>query len=165
MGLSFVAIAVTGFGLQNGRLLQWDPQDLVVIMVCLWALRLSWFIFSRWRRSPTEDVRYTNIRKNGHHLADWSKGVIEHLRAAGFSSGFGEYSSDSYYIVQRCGLERLDAGGRPYLGYWLLLETVADYQTRNIYGKNRPALLTTGLRNMSATLITWGELLVWWALP
>ena len=82
-GLSFVAIAVTGFVLQNGRLLQWDPQDLVVIMVLPLGAQAQLVFFSRWRRSKDEDVRYTNIRKMAI-IADWSKGVIEHLCVAGF---------------------------------------------------------------------------------
>ena len=162
-GLSFVAIAVTGFVLQNGPLLQWKPQDLVVIMVCLWALRLSWFIFSRWRRSPTEDVRYTNIRKKWSSSQIGLRALLSIFVLQAFLAVLVSIpvihitlSSDVVWSGWMLAGGLICASG-------LLLEPIADYQAAQyLRQKKRPPLLTTGLRKNVRHPNYLGELLVWW---
>ncbi|MCA9327311.1 DUF1295 domain-containing protein [Candidatus Saccharibacteria bacterium] len=62
-GLSFVAIALTGYVLQPGNLLRFDPQALTTVLVMLWGLRLSWHITKRIVSTETEDRRYVELRQ------------------------------------------------------------------------------------------------------
>lgn len=62
-GLSIVAIALTGYALQDGNLFRFDVQSLTTALVVLWGLRLSWHIFRRVLSTSSEDRRYVELRE------------------------------------------------------------------------------------------------------
>ena len=161
-GLSFVAIAVTGLLLQNGRLLQWDPQDLVVAMVCLWAFRLSWFIFSRWRRSEQEDVRYTDIRKKWPTKRVGLRALMSIFVLQAFLAVLVSIPVIHITLSRDVAWSGWMLLGAVVWAKGLILETIADQQTAQyLRQKNRPELLT-GLRKYVRHPNYLGELLVWW---
>lgn len=59
-GLGFIICAWSYFFLGNGDL--WKMMA-ITAMATLWAARLSWHIYQRYRRADAEDPRYSKIRQ------------------------------------------------------------------------------------------------------
>ncbi len=164
-GLSFIAIALCGFMLQNDSWFQWDPQALVTIVIILWGGRLAWHIAQRIRHTQHEDVRYLDLRKK------WkgSVAVNTYLRV---------------YLVQAVlallvSIPVVHISLRPdmawsvwvYAGFgmWLMgfiCEVVADRQLAQFMKNpvNRGKLMTEGLWKYARYPNYFGELTMWWGI-
>jgi steroid 5-alpha reductase family enzyme len=136
----------------------------LVVIVCLWGLRLTANQLARWRGLDDEDFRYVELRARagrlywplslaGIHLMP-SVWVFLGLLAVfpAFSGGRGWGALD--------GLAALVAGGA------VVLETVADRQLRRFLRDRRDpaAILDSGLWALSRHPNYLGELLFWWGL-
>lgn len=163
-GLSFIAIAVSGFFLQDGHRLRWDPQALATLLVMVWGGRLSWHIWQRFRRSGQEDMRYVELRKK------WKGSVATNA----FFRIFVVQSLLALLVsipVIHINLET-DVGWSLWiyagLGLWLVgfaCEVVADAQLKHFLmnPKNHGKLMTEGLWKYSRYPNYFGEITMWWA--
>lgn len=59
-GAVFIVIAATTYALGDSGAV----QLLLLVLVSIWGLRLSLYIYRRWRRSSEEDHRYQQLRKD-----------------------------------------------------------------------------------------------------
>lgn len=164
-GLSFIAIALTGFWLQDGRLLRWDPQALVTLLVIIWGGRLAWHIGRRILSTSHEDERYVELRKK------WRENValntffriylLQSLLALLVSIpvvhiNLAEDTGWSFWVL----------GG---LVLWLIgfaIEATADKQLAGFLAEpvNRGRLMKKGLWKYARYPNYFGELTMWWAI-
>lgn len=134
---------------------------LVLILVTLWAVRLSGYL--TWRNwGPHEDHRYANIRKNNEpHFWFSSLYIVFGLQAllAWVISAplFGAIASKS-------ALNSWDIFGTTLLIFGFLWESIADWQLSKFKAKpnNAGKVLNTGLWQYCRHPNYFGECCVWW---
>jgi steroid 5-alpha reductase family enzyme len=137
---------------------------LALLMVSLWAVRLSWYIGRRWWHSPIEDPRYVLLRRN------WPQRWLPLQIFA------------RIYLLQACLATAVAlpviiiVNTNPAIGWWtyigltiwcggLALEIIADYQLASFMKTGqRNRLLTTGLRRWIRHPNYLGEISLWWGL-
>jgi steroid 5-alpha reductase family enzyme len=164
-GLSCIAIAVTGFFLQDGHELRWDAQALTTLLVVLWGGRLSWHIARRISLTDHEDKRYVELRKK------WRGNISVHT----FLRVFLLQSFLALVVcipVVHINLEQ-DPRWSPWifagLTVWLtgfVIEIIADKQLAGFTRKpeNAGKLIRSGLWRYARYPNYFGELIMWWGI-
>jgi steroid 5-alpha reductase family enzyme len=152
--LAAVTYVYTGLGLNERNIL-------LIIIVSLWALRLS--VYLSWRNwAPHEDHRYQAIRKNNEPYF-WLKSIyivfaLQALLAWVVSLPLmGIANSDS-------ALQWLDYLGLMLFLFGLCWQSIADWQLARFKAipGNRGAVLDTGLWRYSRHPNYFGEFCIWW---
>jgi steroid 5-alpha reductase family enzyme len=146
-------------------LLQATPNArawLVFALVCIWAVRLTWNCFDRWRSLADEDFRYRDLReKSGPLFPLVNLAGIELfptlLVFAGCLPLFAVATSPEP-------LGWLDAVAALLMVAAIALETVADRQLRAHRATGGTGVLTSGVWARSQHPNYLGELGVWWSL-
>jgi len=157
-GLGFVGVA---------WVMQWlylDGWVLPIIMVSLWGLRLSGYLFIRWIRSEREDWRYTKMRES------WKGNIV----LQSFLKVF-VLQGVLMWIIALPIIQTTQPEGVPnflripglilFTTGWLW-QSIADWQLFQFKSnrKNKGKILTTGLWKFSRHPNYFGEILVWWGI-
>lgn len=137
----------------------------LVGLVSVWGLRLSYHIWTRWKRSSSEDPRYVELRKS------WPasyRALNRYLRIFVVQALLATMIAAPVIV----GIAR---GGE--LGLWAAVgaviwmvgfccELVADYQLGHFLRQNQSSgtLMTSGLWRYSRHPNYFGEMVMWWGL-
>lgn len=136
---------------------------LVDILVTIWGLRLSWHIYTRFRRSPKQDERYTAM------MAQWpSKGrwVQVFVKIFFLQAVLVTVISLPVILVHlfEPGMRKLVIAG---LVVWVIgfaFEAVADGQLKAFLRQSRGGLMKSGLWRYSRHPNYFGEITMWWGV-
>lgn len=161
-GGAFIVIALSSLFLGSSRgFLQYLVSGLVV----LWALRLSFYILGRFKRSKGEDPRYGEVRKQWRE----SEAVNAYLRIFLAQGILALLVSVSVIMVNLS--NETSAGSTTYVGVvvWFtgfLFESIGDSQLRTHLAdpKNRNRLMTSGLWRYTRHPNYFGEAVQWWGI-
>lgn len=141
-----------------------DIRKLIVfILVLIWGLRLSIYIFQRNRRKG-EDFRYKHWRDTWKHF------ILRSFLQIFLLQGFFMYliSFPVWYINYHPGevLTTFDSIGLILFGIGFLFESVGDMQLAFYKQdpKNKGKLITTGLWKYTRHPNYFGEVLIWWGI-
>lgn len=164
-GLSFVGIALTGFWLQDGRLLRWDSQALVTLLVIVWGCRLAWHIGQRIARTSKEDERYVELRKK------WRGNVAlnTYFRVYLLQSLLALVVSIPVMHINLAQDTRWSFWVFVGLGMWLvgfMVELIADKQLADFVAnpKNNGKLMDQGFWKYARHPNYFGEITMWWGI-
>lgn len=159
-GLGFIVIALYAI-IQSGVI---DLRKIIVtILVSLWGLRLSVYIYLR-NRNKGEDFRYAEWRRRWKFF--YLRSYLQVFLLQGFLMLV--VSSPVWFINFNTGgtLGIWDFLGLVFFGSGFFIESLADQQLtehkRNPVNKGR--LLTTGLWSVSRHPNYFGEALIWWGI-
>ena len=160
-GGAFIIIALTSLFLGNRGPLQYLVSGLVVI----WGLRLSFYIFKRFRRSENEDPRYANMRKSWRG----SMFVNAYFRVFITQGLLALLVSASVIVINLLGQVAIGPIALAGLAVWIagfLFESVSDSQLRVHLEdpKNKGKLMTTGLWRYTRHPNYFGEATQWWGI-
>jgi len=164
-GLSITAISVTGFFLQHGKKVKWDPQSLATMLVLAWGVRLALRMYRRLKARKVQDKRYDEI------INKWKTGskTAIFLRIFVAQSVLAIIVSIPIIHINLSGdtgWSWLTFAGLAMFTIGLTLETVADRQLDQFRAANKQPgqLFRGGLRNIVRYPNYLGEMLVWWGL-
>ena len=138
---------------------------LLLVLVTIWAARLGWHLFARWRRMGHEDSRYAAMRaKAGDTFAGWSLWSIFWVQGA-------IMWVISWPLQAAMAAPSVPFGWLDYLGSaiamgGIVLETIADIQLARFMEdpKNRGKVLDTGAWAWSRHPNYFGDAATWWGL-
>lgn len=164
-GLSCIAIAVTGFFLQDGHTLRWNSQALTTLLVIVWGSRLAWHIAKRIRRTDHEDERYVALRKK------WRGNLA-------VNTFFRIYIVQSVLaLIVSIPVVHINLVQDPQWSWWVyagavvwvigfITESIADRQLATFVTepKNKGKLMDKGLWRYARYPNYFGELTMWWAM-
>jgi steroid 5-alpha reductase family enzyme len=164
-GLSFIAIAVTGFFLQDGHQLRWDSQALTTLLVIVWGSRLAWHIAHRIRRTEHEDARYVALRKK------WRGNLVVNtfFRVYVVQSVLALIVSIPVVHINLAAEARWNMFVFVGAALWLcgfIIESIADHQLARFVSDpaNKGKLMDRGLWRYARYPNYFGELTMWWAM-
>lgn len=163
-GIYFVAISVFTFFFSNPA---FDTRLIVLLLVVVWAFRLSSHILKRYLRT-TEDARYLNWRKQ------WGTGVYFYVRS--FLQVFLLQSilavliASPLIIIEQFGrdgvrLVPLILGISVWV-FGFIFETIADHQLKKFLSEpeNKGNIMQSGLWKYSRHPNYFGEVTQWWGI-
>jgi steroid 5-alpha reductase family enzyme len=160
-GGAFIVIALSSLFLGSRGF----PQYLVSGLVALWALRLSFYILRRFKRSKSEDPRYGEMRKQWRG----SEAVNAYLRIFLVQGALALLISISVIMVNLS--SETSVGPIAYTGIvvWIigfLFESIGDSQLRThlANSENRNKLMTSGLWHYTRHPNYFGEAMQWWGM-
>ncbi|MEP0522270.1 MAG: DUF1295 domain-containing protein [Hyphomicrobiales bacterium] len=142
-------------------------QSLFLLLICIWAARLSLYLISRFAKDAVEDRRYSAMRRNGGEHFWWRslfkifalQAVIMWIVASPLHVALNtEKDTTALSGLIIFGIVLFLAG--------LLFECVADQQLSKFKDANpdSDALLTNGLWSWSRHPNYFGEAVLWWGL-
>ena len=160
--LGFVLIAWTAFALADGAEAR---KTLVVVLVTVWGLRLTAYMWWR-KRGEGEDFRYQEMRRrHGRRFP-----LVSLFRVFGLQ-GLGMWAVSLPVQAAQvpgspAGLTLLDFAG---LGLWtvgMVFEAGGDLQLRRFLAdpRNRGAVMDRGLWRYTRHPNYFGDFCVWWGL-
>lgn len=161
-GLGFVTLIVAlvlNDGFENKKGL------IVLLMILLWGLRLSYYLFKRNNGKP-EDYRYVNLRKKwGKKFAMLKaflnvyalQGVVLYLISLSYINIFSKGNKE-FIILDYIGI-----------GIWIIgyvFEVVGDNQLKVFKSKeeNKGRIIKTGLWKYTRHPNYFGEATMWWGI-
>ncbi len=164
-GLSFVAIAVTGYFLGGGHQVPFSTKTLVLVLVLVWALRLATHIGRRLLKSKSEDPRYTELRSRWKSQSGLQT-FIRIFVVQSFLSLLVSIPIIHIHLLQEPEWSWLAVVG---LAIWVIgfvIEVVADHQLATFVANpaNKGKLMTKGLWSLSRHPNYFGELVMWWGV-
>ncbi len=138
-----------------------DRAMLVLVLLALWALRLS--LYLTWRNwGPHEDHRYAEIRRNNSpHFGFKSLYIVFGLQAVlAWVISLPVLGA----MVSTADINFLDIAGIALVGLGLIWETIADWQLSAFKAKpeNQGRVLDRGLWRYCRHPNYFGECCVWW---
>ncbi|QEE16253.1 DUF1295 domain-containing protein [Promethearchaeum syntrophicum] len=163
---SFIPIVIALYLLfTSSDLVNTVRQYIVVLMVCLWGLRLTWNWVRQWRGINHEDWRYVNFRK-------------KYVKSFWFINLTGIQLMPTILVFFGCLslFPALNSGTNnfQFLDYIaliitlgaIILETFADFQMKNFMKtrKDPQLIMDKGLWGKSRHPNYLGEMLFWWGL-
>lgn len=142
----------------------WTPRVVVTTLVLIWALRLGFHLYKRWRSSSEEDYRYNELRKkwkkhpalHAYFEIYLTQGILAWVVSMPVMIiNFIDGPADTWLII---GLVVWFVG--------LLFEAVSDHQLAKFKqnAANKGRLLTTGLWRFTRHPNYFGEVVVWWGI-
>lgn len=162
-GLSFAVISLVAFAVSPGS---GDPvrRAFIVVLTCLWGLRLGTHILLRQRKDPGEDPRYTELmsRRTGDpRLAALRSVFLLQAVAAWFISlplQVGLVSSRHSGVLLWIGVLVWVVG--------FVFESVGDYQLTRFRASpdSRGRVMDRGLWRYTRHPNYFGDAAVWWGL-
>ncbi len=161
-GVSFVMIVVA--------LQLWQRQTnavsvLMQLLVVIWAIRLSWHIFRRFRCSVKQDERYTALMQTWPTKGHWGQVF---LRIFVMQALLASVVSAPIMVTHTGGALRVRVATIVGLVVWatgFIYEVVADRQLKQfLMSVDRPVLMTRGLWRYSRHPNYFGEITMWWGL-
>jgi len=164
-GLSFLLIFLSAGQSLTG---EWsDRQKLIGLLVFIWSMRLSGYIFLRSLKLKKEDYRYAQFRK------DWGKNanITAYFRVFILQGFLALIIGSPLILIHSYDSNTAFGTGWDFLGLslWIigfLFEAIGDYQ-KNIFKKNpknKGKILTTGLWKYTRHPNYFGDALLWWGL-
>lgn len=165
-GLVFIVIALTTYVLQPEKNPALDTSEVATALVVVWGARLTWHIFSRFRKSSEEDRRYQELR------AKWKTNTD--LNA--YFRIFITQALLALIVILPVAHINLVPGDKPLTAFalvgiltWLIgfaFETIGDRQLRDHIAdsKNKGKLMTSGLWRYTRHPNYFGEVTQWWGL-
>lgn len=161
-GVLFIAIAWSMVALHAPK----NPLAiLMALLVTIWGVRLSRHIFLRWLRSPQEDKRYIELRRNWPtHARTLQVFVRIYLVQALLASVIS--LPVIAFIVARPVFDVFVVIGFVIWAVGIGIEATADRQLRAFISKpkNKGQLMTLGLWEYSRHPNYFGEMLLWWGV-
>jgi steroid 5-alpha reductase family enzyme len=161
-GLSFFVILCSG--IQDFSSLNWRQLTLLVI-VGLWATRLSGYIFYRNLKIGKEDYRYEEMRNSwgeSYKITAYFKvfmlqGVLAII--IGYPLFLVSQSDPGAFTI-------LDGIGLSIWLYGFLVESIADYQKDRFKSnpENKGKIIMSGLWKYSRHPNYYGEAVLWWGI-
>ena len=164
-GLSFMAIAITGWLLGGGYHAPFSTKTFALLLVVIWGGRLATHILRRIARSDREDPRYTALRANWKNQS-WGQVFIRIFLVQSVLSLLVSIPVIHIHLLQQPEWSWLAALG---LAVWLVgfgLEVVADRQLAAFLAnpRSKGKLMTSGLWAYSRHPNYFGELVMWWGI-
>ncbi len=164
-GLVFIVIALTSWLLSAHQILfGWNIQTVTLLLVTVWALRLSITLFIRVTHRP-EDKRYVELRKK------WRGGqaLNTYIRIFLVQALLAVVVSAAAIIVFASPLQHPDVYTYVGVGVWVvgfLFETVGDWQLKRFASdpNNKDRVLNTGLWKYTRHPNYFGEATMWWGI-
>lgn len=160
-GGAFIVIALSSLILGGGSSLKYLVSSLVVI----WGLRLSFYIFKRFKRSKSEDPRYREMRKSWHG----GEAINAFIRIFLVQGILALIVSASVIMVNLS--SEVSIGFTAYAGLlvWIvgfLFESIGDSQLRAHLANpaSEGKLMTTGLWRYTRHPNYFGEAVQWWGM-
>ena len=160
-GGAFIVIALASLILGNRGTLQYLVSGLVV----LWGLRLSFYIFKRFRRSESEDPRYAEMRKG------WRGNIYAnaYFRIFITQGALALLVSASVIAINLSNEVTIQPIAYIGLCIWIvgfLFESLGDSQLRAHLAnpKNKGSLMTSGLWRYTRHPNYFGEAVQWWGI-
>lgn len=143
------------------------PQTLFLLLICIWAARLSYYLIARFVKHSVEDRRYTAMRRNGGETFWWrSLFKIFALQAV-----IMWMIASPLHVALLKDTDQTQFNGVVVLGFVLFsiglaIESLADRQLTKFKetSPDHDALLTTGLWSWSRHPNYFGEAVLWWGL-
>ena len=164
-GITFIGIALASYGMQKGDRTEKDVQLLILVLVVIWGVRLSWYIFQRFRRHTTDDSRYEKLwqswRGNRDVQVFWRIYMVQAFLAL----------LVMIPVIHTNLLDHARWGIQTYIGVGLwaigfIVETVADYQRQRYMQQpgNSHRVMQSGLWRYSRHPNYFGEIVLWWGI-
>lgn len=158
-GLSFVLVGVVYL------VLNFDNLNLatVVAYVCIlvWGLRLSSHIYSRFKKTPVQDLRYTNLT-----TAYIDKPLVVYVKIFSTQAFLANLVMLVFLAITSSNLANIYSlmVGLAVWIFGFLFESVADKQLKNHIASKVGGLMTTGLWKYSRHPNYFGEVVQWWGI-
>lgn len=164
-GMSFLIIFITG--LIQYQTFQFSIIQIIGVLVTLWALRLSGYLFYRLLKKGKEDFRYAAWRKEWGEKANRTA----YLRVFMLQAVLSILIASPIYLVHLESLELYQLSFYDGVGvlislFGLIFESIADWQ-KNKFKKeqtNKSKLCTIGLWKFSRHPNYFGEAVFWWGI-
>lgn len=157
----FIVIALTSLFLGNRGTLQYLVSGIVVI----WGLRLSFYIFKRFKRSKDEDPRYAEMQNS------WRGSIYvnAYFRIFIIQGLLALLISASVIVINLSGDTDIEPTALIGLVVWIagfLFESIGDSQLRAHLEdpKNKGKLMTSGLWRYTRHPNYFGEAVQWWGI-
>ncbi len=162
-GPAFIVIALSLL-VREGKLL--PVIFILLLMVSAWGLRLSYHIYSRFRKSNSEDPRYIELRKK------WPKRYIPlqvYLRIYLVQAVLATVVSLPVILIVGSTVTPLVSFASLGIAVWLVgffIEIMADAQLKVFLSvpENRGKIMQDGLWAYSRHPNYFGEILLWWGI-
>lgn len=164
-GLAFVVVYFAGIATFQGEIDQ--RNQLIGVFVCLWALRLSGYIFYRSMKLGKEDYRYAAWREEWGSSANLNFYVRVYMLQAVLAAAvaYPLYLIHYFKSVLAFGTG-LDILGILFFIVGFLFEAIADFQKNTFKSdpNNRGKVMQEGLWKYSRHPNYFGEALLWWGI-
>ncbi len=161
--LVFIVIAFASLTLGNSNALSvLNAQRIVLLLVCIWSVRLGYHILRRLMHRP-EDKRYRKLRQK------WkgNEAVNAYVRVFLPQAVLATVVSASVIIINLSPSEPLSTWVLVGVVVWLVgfgFEAIGDGQLRRHLAKNSRVLMTSGLWKYTRHPNYFGESLQWWGI-
>ena len=147
--MMFSSISVIGIEKMSRR------QQVLSLFVCIWAIRLGTFLFSRISKEGGVDSRFIEIKKSSFRfLSAWTiQGVWVFLTAL-----------PVYILNSEVDNVALGLGDLIGISFWIigfLIEVIADKQKETFKKTNHGTFINVGLWSVSRHPNYFGEILLW----
>lgn len=143
-----------------------DARDLLLLtLVGVWAARLGWHLFARWRRAGREDRRYAAMRaKAGKRFAVRSLASVFWLQGA--ILWIVSWPLQAAMAAPPVPFGPIDLAGIVLAAGGIVLEGVADYQLARFMENpaNHGKVLDAGAWAWSRHPNYFGDAALWWGL-
>lgn len=140
-------------------------DELLLALITIWAVRLGWHIWSRWKRAGHEDRRYAAMRaKAGDKFARQSLFTV--FWAQGFVTWIVSWPLQAALMAPPVPFGPLDYIGVTIAVGGMVLEAIADTQLTRFTEdpRNHGKVLTSGAWAWSRHPNYFGDAAMWWGL-
>jgi len=164
-----------GFGMALMALTSWMQLDapgplatLLMAMAVIWGLRLSLYLFLRWRREG-EDKRYERILRKDREKGNFAFAALTKVFLGQAVLLFLVCSPAQYGILEASTIEPISGLALTGLALWLVgmtFEVVGDWQLSRFRADpaNKGKILDTGLWRFTRHPNYFGDCCVWWGI-
>lgn len=142
-------------------------QTLFLSLICIWAARLSYYLFARFTKHSAEDRRYAAMRLSGGESFWWRS----LFKVFALQAVIMWIIASPLHVALLADNDQTPIGGLIVFGctvfiIGLAIESLADRQLSKFKETNPgdDALLTTGLWSWSRHPNYFGEAVLWWGL-
>lgn len=144
-----------------------NAQSLFLLLICIWAVRLSFYLVARFATHTTEDRRYSAMRRNGgEHF--WWRSLFTIFVLQAFIMWIIATPLHVALLIEndQTAINGLVIAGTVLFSLGLAFESVADRQLSKFKetSSGEDSLLTTGLWAWSRHPNYFGEAVLWWGL-
>ena len=161
----FVVAAISSFALNPfGLSIGFNAQSLVVLLVAIWAIRLSYHIVRRLVRSP-EDARYVQLRKKwrGNEVLNT---FFKIFMTQAFLATIVSAAVIAINLSRPLPIGYFTTVGAAIWLFGFCFEAIGDWQLKRHLAdkKNKGKLMTSGLWRYTRHPNYFGEATMWWGI-